>query len=162
MMILLELLEKAIWAGLAAMGFAILFNVPRRTLFAIWALGAVGGLVKFTALNCSIDIVLASLLGASAIGILSVPTAHKWYSPPLVFAIPAVIPMVPGAFAYNMMLGFMDLATTNDSKMYASILMDTVRNGSKALFILMSLATGVAVPMLVTRKESIKKIEHHK
>lgn len=156
-MIILGILMKGFWAGVAALGFAVLFNVPKRTLLAIWAMGAVGGCVKFSSLYFQIDIVLASLLGASAVGILSVPTAHKWYSPPLVFAIPAVIPMVPGAFAYNMMLGFINLATTSDNKMYAQILMETVNNGSKALFILMALATGVAVPMLVTRKESIRK-----
>jgi len=33
-------------------------------------------------------------------------------------------------------------------------------NGLKTMFILMALAVGVAIPMLVSRKETIKKIRH--
>lgn len=32
--------EKGFWFGIAAIGFAVLFNVPSRTLFPIWVLGA--------------------------------------------------------------------------------------------------------------------------
>jgi len=159
---IVEILMKGLFAGFAAMGFAVLFNVPQRTLPAIWMLGAVGGLVKYSCMFGGLGIVVASLFGATLVGVLAVPTAHKWYSPPLVFSIPAVIPMVPGAFAYNMMLGFINLAVTKDNADYMNILSETVRNGSIMMFVLFSLAVGVAVPMLVTRKESIKRIEHHR
>ena len=91
--------EKGIWFGFAALGFAILFNVPQRTLLIIWLLAAVGGLTKLFMLNFDLSVIFASFIGASVIGILSIPAAHNKHSPPLVFAIPAVIPMVPGVFA---------------------------------------------------------------
>ncbi len=70
--------------------------------------------------------------------------------------------MVPGAFAYNMMLGFIDLTVINNDQDHLHTLLNTVNNGLNALFIVMSLAFGVAIPMLMARKESIKKIEHNK
>jgi uncharacterized membrane protein YjjB (DUF3815 family) len=154
------LIEKGFWAGFAALGFAVLFNVPQRTLIIIWAMGAIGGLTKFLLLGLGANIVLSSLAGASLIGVLSVYAAHNKQAPPLVFSIPSVIPMVPGAFAYRMMLGCMELTgTPTDSQSYLKTLAETTNNGLKAVFILIALSAGVAIPMLVTRKDSFKRIK---
>jgi len=161
-MILLEILMKSFWSGVAAIGFAVLFNVPRRVIFSIWALGALGGLIKFSAMQCESGIVFASFLGATAIGFASIQMAHTKNSPPLVFSIPSVIPMVPGFFAYKMMLGLIALTGIENTDAYMKTLMETVNNGSKAMFVLISLSTGVAIPMLLTRKESIKKSKFNK
>ncbi len=156
----IAIIEKGFWAGFAALGFAILFNVPQRTLFMIWGMGAIGGLTKFLLLGFEMNIVLCSLAGASFIGILSVYAAHNKQAPPLVFSIPSVIPMVPGAFAYRMMLGCMELAgTTSNSQTYLKTLAETTNNGLKAIFILIALSAGVAIPMLVTRKDTFKRIK---
>jgi uncharacterized membrane protein YjjB (DUF3815 family) len=161
-MILLEIVTKSFWAGIAAIGFAILFNVPRRVIFPIWTLGALGGLIKFTAMNFEIGIVFASFLGATVIGIVSIQMAHMRNSPPLVFSIPSVIPMVPGVFAYKMMLGMITLTNIENTDAYLKTLIETVNNGSKMMFVLISLGIGVAIPMLITRKESIKKSDFNK
>lgn len=155
---LILLLERGIWFGFAAVGFAILFNVPTRTLFSIFLTSALGGLAKIYLMHFSVDVVIATLCGATLIGILSIPLAHNKHAPPLVFAIPAVIPLIPGILAYRMMLGLISLAGKVDNEGYTQILSETVNNGLKVMFILMCLAGGVAVPMLVTRKESAKEI----
>lgn len=159
---MLELLLKGFWSGIAAIGFAILFNVPKRTLFPIGAMGAIGGLVKFGLMYFGIGIVFSSFVGAAVVGIISIQMAHLKNSPPLVFSIPGVIPMVPGAFAYRMMLGLIALIQLEDSDTYLQTLIDMVNNGAKMSFILMSLAIGVSVPMLITRKESIKRSKFNK
>lgn len=158
----LLLTEKCIWFGLAAVGFGILFNVPFRTLLPIFIMGALGGFTKVALLHVGINIVAGSLFGATLIGFLSIPFAHKKHAPPPMFAIPAVIPMVPGVLAYRMMLGLIDLAADTDPAAYNQILSETIHNGLKVMFILMSLAIGVALPMLVTRKESAKEIRFRK
>lgn len=162
MSIIIDLLGKGVWAGAAAIGFAILFNVPRRTLTPIFFLACIGTITKFTFINLGIGIILSSFAGASLVGIIGIYAAKRYYGPPLVFSIPSVIPMVPGVFAYNMMLGFMDLSATMSHEEYIQVLSHTTSNGLKALFIIMGLATGVALPMLIARKESFKHIEHHK
>jgi uncharacterized membrane protein YjjB (DUF3815 family) len=161
-MILLEILIKSFWAGIAAIGFAILFNVPRRTLFPIWCIGAMGGLIKFTAMNYEMGVVFASFLGAVAVGIVAIQMAHLKDSPPLVFSIPSVIPMIPGVFAYKFMLGMIALTSIEKTDIYLQTLIETVNNGSKMMFVLIALGTGVAIPMLLTRKESIKKSDFNK
>ncbi len=161
-MILLEILIKSFWAGIAAIGFAVLFNVPKRTIFSIWSLGAMGGLIKFTAMNYDLGIVFASFLGAVAIGVGAIRMAHMRNSPPLVFSIPSVIPMVPGFFAYKFMLGLIALTSIENTDTYLQTLIQTVNNGAKMMFVLISIGTGVAIPMLLNRKESIKKSDFNK
>lgn len=161
-MILTEILIKGFWAGIAAIGFAILFNVPRRTLFPIWCIGAMGGLIKFSIMTFDVNVVFASFFGAVAVGVVAIQMAHLKDSPPLVFSIPSVIPMVPGVFAYKFMLGMIALTSIESSEVYLQTLIDTVNNGAKMLFVLIALGTGVAIPMLLTRKESIKKSKFNK
>ncbi|MEI6142228.1 MAG: threonine/serine exporter family protein [Mariniphaga sp.] len=157
----LMILEKGVWFGFAALGFAVLFNVPQRTLIIIWMLGAAGGLTKLLLMQANIGIVVATLAGAAVIGVLSVSAAHNKHAPPLVFSIPSVIPMVPGAFAYRMMLGLIKLAgTAVTDPSYHQTLAETTSNGLKTMFILMSLAAGVSIPMLISRKDTIKKIRN--
>jgi hypothetical protein len=58
-----------------------------------------------------------------------------------------------------MMLGLIKLSgTAVSNETYNQTLAETTSNGLKAFFILMALATGVAIPMLISRKETIKKI----
>lgn len=154
---ILAILLKSMASGIAAAGFAILFNVPQRTILPVAVLGALGGLVKFGTIHIGAEIVFASFLSATVIGIVSISMAYAKNSPPLVFYIPSVIPMVPGFFIYNMMLGIMSLTRVNNPDEYLQNLISTVNNGTKATFILISLGIGVAVPMLLTRRESIKK-----
>jgi uncharacterized membrane protein YjjB (DUF3815 family) len=150
--------EKAIWLGFAAIGFGILFNVPYRSLLTIWILGALGGLTKYLMMHFGLSVVISSFFGATLIGVLSVYAAHNKHAPPMVFAIASVIPMVPGAFAYRMMIGMIKLAGDKIGDNYNLIMAETMNNGLKATFIFMALAAGVAFPMLLTRKESAKNI----
>jgi uncharacterized membrane protein YjjB (DUF3815 family) len=154
---IIEIALKSIAAGIAALGFGILFNVPQRTLIPIGLLGAIGGMIKFGTMHFDIGIVFASFLSAIIIGLVSIRMAYSKDSPPLVFYIPSVIPLVPGFFIYKMMLGIMTLTTVSNTEVYVQNLISTVNNGTKAIFILISLGIGVAVPMLITRKETIKK-----
>lgn len=155
----LLIFEKFIWCGFAATGFAVLFNVPLRTLLLIGVLGGVGGLAKFIFIHFGFSDVFAPFCGSAIIGLLSIPFAHYKHTPPLVFYIPAVIPMIPGVFAYRMILGLIKLVGDPHSPTYVQTLSETANNGLKVLFIIMSLAVGVVIPMLITRKKSVKDLK---
>lgn len=155
----IDLYEKWIWLGLAALGFAILFNVPKRTLWVIFLLGALGGTLKFLCIQQGGGIILGSFFGALLVGFLSIYAAHFRHAPAFVFAIPAVIPMVPGAYAYRMMLGVIGLTGDVAPDLFVKLMDEAVDNGLKALFVLMALSLGVSAPMLLTRRDSAKEIK---
>jgi uncharacterized membrane protein YjjB (DUF3815 family) len=153
---LINIFFKAFWVGCAAFGFAILFNVPRKCLAAVWIGGALVGLIKFGVLGyISSSIILASFLAALVVGIYSVVVARIRQEPPMILAIPPVIPLVPGAFAYRTMYGLIKLSGNVDAD-YSRTLSETVRNGSLTLFIIMSFTIGVIIPYEIG-KEFFKK-----
>ena len=155
---LMTYLDKGLWLGLAAIGFAVLFNVPRRALGLVFVIGAVGGLAKIFLAAKGVSIVLSVLCGATLIGFLSVLAAHRRKAPPMIFAIPAVIPMIPGFFAYQTMVGIIELTTIKEPAAYSKLFFETVNNGLTALSVVFALACGVAIPMLITRKQTVKRL----
>jgi len=60
-----------------------------------------------------------------------------------------------GIFTYKMMMGVITLQKPNPAE-YSKILNDTVHNGMLALFMLLSLAVGAALPLLIVRKNQEK------
>ncbi len=153
------LLEKGIWLGCAGVGFAALFNVPRRTLGIIYIISALGGMLKFYLVSLETGLILAALCGSSLIGFSSVLAAHYRKAPPMTFALPALIPMIPGFFAYKAMVGIMKLTAEKDPDVYSKLFFETVNNGLSALFIILALSAGVAVPLLIARKKTVKRIK---
>ena len=153
------LASKLFGVGLLPSASVFYFNAPRRTLFAIWAGGFLAGFVKFASLQAipGSGVIFCSFIAAVIVGIASIPVAHSRHVPPMIFAIPSVIPLVPGVFAYRTMLGLMKL-TGNIGSEYSQVLSDTVHNGVITLFVIMALSLGVAVPLHITTKDSVKKI----
>lgn len=149
----LNILLKAFWCGWAATGFGVLFNVPRKDLFAIWTAGAIAGLVKFTILFLSPRevIIQSAFFAALAASIFSVPVALHRHEPPKVFAIPAVIPLVPGVFAYRTMLGVIKLSDKVGGD-YTLTMSKTVHNAVTTFFIIMMIAIGLSIPIQVSNK----------
>lgn len=151
---MIDILIKSILGGFAAIGFAILFNVPKRLLLQIFSMGAVALLIKSTCLDVfGIGIILTSLLSSSAIGIIGLIVSLYKKTPPLILAIPSVIPLVPGIFIYKALIGLMKMPSEADSVFY-DLFIQTAQNGLKATFILLTLAIGVAIPNLVLRQAS--------
>ena len=62
--IILKLLEVSFWSGIAAVGFGVLFNVPKSAVITIFALGFGAGFIKFLLMHLDVHVVLGSFLAA--------------------------------------------------------------------------------------------------
>ncbi|WP_179396030.1 threonine/serine exporter family protein [Lacticaseibacillus absianus] len=110
----LELLVQISFSYLSTVAFAIIINVPRRALnLAGWA-GATGWLVYWLLMELHTGRMLANLLGALAIGVCGMLFARRKKMPVIIFNIPGLVPLVPGATAYQavraLVLGRIDAA----------------------------------------------------
>ena len=152
----MDILPNAFWCGCAAIGFSVLFNIPKSALLSVWLSGFMAGLIKFGVIYPEVGggMLLASWLAAATVGFASIPFAHWSHVPPTVISIPAVIPLVPGSFAYRTMLGLIKFINDTDE----SVLTQMIHNGIMTLFILLALSVGVTFPMLLFRIESVKNI----
>lgn len=145
---LMLLVSKAFWAAVAALGFAILFNVPKRDLPFAVLLSAAGYGVRTLLVELGVVLEGATLVGALVIGFTGYFWARYRHKPAILFTVPAVIPMIPGSFAFRTMLGVIELA---DLSTFAGtpVLVETAVNATKTGLILIALATGITAPNLL-------------
>lgn len=155
---ILEVFFKGFWCSLAAFGFGILFNAPKRCLWMILLVGGLGGLVKFGLMlpEVSASIVFSTFLSSLVIGLTEVVLGNWKRFIPMMITIPSVIPLVPGAFAYKAMLGLMELSRTPGED-YGQIVNQTIYNGTMTLFILLAITLGVTIPLVIFRLEYTSK-----
>lgn len=145
------LLSDAFFSALAALGFAVLFNVPVRTLPACVFAGALGHAVRTALVQHVIGIEVATLLAALVIGILGEIGVHVWHTPTTTFSVSGAIPMVPGSFAFRTMMNLIYLA--EGSKGLPSIAITLIAvNGIKTALILAALALGISLPRFLFRR----------
>ncbi|MBS0643554.1 MAG: threonine/serine exporter family protein [Proteobacteria bacterium] len=102
---LLPLPQDAAVAGVAAIGFALLFNVPPRLVWAAMLCGAVSHCLRTGVMMLGVALWPATLVGATGAGILALGLAWRFRVPPAAFAFPGVVAMVPGAFAFRAVIG---------------------------------------------------------
>ena len=146
------LMQNSIWAGLAAVGFALLFNVPRRTLFGCTLAGALGYAVRSLLLELGlVGIETGTLLAATLVSVLGVMFGRVWRVPAVVFAVPGLIPFVPGSLAFRAVSDLLTLTTGAAAD--DTLLLKAVVSTLKSILIVGAIAAGVAVPSLLLRRD---------
>ena len=146
-------LHDVIWSGVAALGFAILFNVPKRLLLGCFVCGALGHTLRTLLVNTGASVEFGSLVGAAADGFLSVYLSKRYNVPASIFAVTGAIPLVPGVFAYQTIVGLLD-ATAAASDQSGSLLVAAAINGVRTGLILSAIAFGIAAPTLLFRRSN--------
>ena len=157
--IFLGLAERIFWSMWISIGFALLFNTPRRALWITGVLGGIGWGIKFLLLATLMpeQIVITSFLGACVVGLLAVYFAHRVHTTTIVFTIPAVINMIPGKYGYEFMMKIIQIVTVETPQDETlDLLYQTFKLGLQTGFITMCLAFGVIAPMLLFNTYSVK------
>ncbi len=137
----------AIAAAIAAVGFSMIFNVPRRVLWAI----ALGGIISVCTRNfVNFDLgcgpVIGSFMGSFVVTLIAVKAVHWFHVPIHVLTIPSVIPMIPGVLLYRFVLG---LVHVNKGTID---IVSTLSNGVNAALIILVISIGVAIPSIFARR----------
>jgi uncharacterized membrane protein YjjB (DUF3815 family) len=97
-----DILADGALAAVAGIGFGSLSHPPRRAFLFIAVLAAVGHALRFALMNYfHIDIALSSFLASLVIGFLALWFGKLTYCPITVLYIPALLPMIPGMYAYK-------------------------------------------------------------
>jgi uncharacterized membrane protein YjjB (DUF3815 family) len=145
----LRLLHHAICGGLAAAGFAVLFNVGLRGLPWCAAGGALALALRTVALGGGWSMERASFVAALALGI-AVQLLPSWTAVSRnALHVSGCIPMIPGGFAAKAILGLFAITTQHPAP--NETLITAIENTLRVTFIMGALGTGVAVPTLLLR-----------
>ncbi|MGC4072395.1 MAG: threonine/serine exporter family protein [Nibricoccus sp.] len=147
MNVLWTLLQDAFFAAVPAVGFAMVFNVPRGALGYCALGGAVGHSLRFALTHyAGMPIEWATLLAATLISFVGIRWAQTWRAHPKVFTVAAMIPMIPGTAAFTALIALIEIDRTGFTpELFATFL----HQGLRAFFIVSALAVGLAAPGLL-------------
>lgn len=162
-MIGLDILSDAFFAALAGVGFGAISDPPLRAFRVIALLAATGHACRFCLMTFGgVDIATASLFGALAIGFGSLWLGKKVYCPMTVLYIPALLPMIPGKFAYNMVFSqIMFLQTMNEPAGKARYMDMFFSNGMVTCSVIFMLAVGATLPMFLFPGRAFSMTRHN-
>ena len=137
----------AIAAAIAAVGFSMIFNVPRRLLWVV----ALGGIIavctrNFVNFELGYGPVIGSFMGSFVVSLLAVKVVHWVDVPNHVLTIPSVIPMIPGVLMYRSLLAFINLHGVIGE------VTNAFANGINSALIIFCISLGVAIPNIFARR----------
>ncbi len=146
MNILLQFLQNMMLASVPAVGFGLVFNVPRRALIYCAAGGAIGRGGRFLLITSGLPIELATFIAASVVSLLGVYIAQRLRAHPKVFTVAAMIPMIPGVPFFTALLAVVEIQRRG---LTPELLNTAITSGLRAAFIVAALAVGLALPGLL-------------
>lgn len=153
-MIVLDILLDGLFAAVAAIGFSTLSDPPRRAFPRIALLAAIGHALRFCLMQyAGTDIATASFAAALAIGFGSLWLGRSIRCPMTVLYIPALLPMIPGKYAYNVVFSQLMFLQNIDSPAQRAIYMDMFfSNSMVSCTVVFMLAAGATLPIFIFPK----------
>lgn len=151
--LLFNLVDDMFFAAIPAVGFGLLFNVPVRALKYCAMLGAMGHGFRMLLVHFHIPLVFATFFGAALIGFSGIYLSRRYLAHPKVFTVAAVIPMIPGVYAYKAMLSIVQIHHYGFSP---ELFQQMVEHFITATLLIGALAFGLALPgMLFYRRKPV-------
>ncbi len=138
--------EDALFSALAAVGFALLFNVPTRMAWACCVCGVVSHSLRTLLYHFGVDLIAGTLIGALVMGFLAQALARRFRAPAVALAFPGVVAMVPGAYAFRAVFGILQIA---QGVATSAVVSETLSLIATAGLMIGAIAVGVAAPALL-------------
>ena len=149
-MTLLAILSDGFFAAVAAVGFGAVSDPPMRAFPAIALLAAMGHALRFCLMDTGVDIASASLCASVAIGIGSLLLGGRIHCPMTVLFIPALLPMIPGMYAYKTVFALLLFSRNlSDSDMVQRYMQEFFVNGIITCGVIFMLAVGATLPFIL-------------
>ena len=137
----LKLLLRAVASFGAGCAFAMLFNNSARTVFAVGLLAMGANELRLVLHDTGIMLAPAAFFGALAVGLVALLVDQRFNVPRIAMAVPAIIIMVPGLYAFEMIVLF------NRGQV-----LDALEASASCGFVIGALAMGLAAARFFSRR----------
>ena len=161
---LLEILQDAYFAAIAAIGFAAISRPPRRAYLYCALIAAVGHSTRFVLMAPTLgdtNIIVASFVASLLIGVIAVfisPIAHM---PAETCFFPALLPMIPGMYAYRCFGGLAMCLLSKGEEMFNHYFYLFMSNGVTCGTIILGMVVGASLPVFIFKKVSFQATREH-
>ncbi len=155
----LQVLQDALFAAIAAIGFAAISNPPKKAYLFCAIIAAVGHSARYIMLNSpyfDFNIVVASTIAAFIVGTLAVVLSPYGKMPAETCLFPSLLPMIPGIYAYKAFGGLMLCLSHGREGDFDHYFFLFASNGLTCLFILLGMMVGGTLPIFLFKNLSIK------
>ena len=161
-MILTDILIDGFFAAVAGIGFGAISDPSLRSFPYIALLAAAGHACRYCLMTLvGINIASASFVGALVIGLGSIWLGKRIHSPMTVLSIPALLPMVPGKFAYNMVFAQLMFLQNMDNPLDRAKYMEMFfSNTMVTCTVIFLLAVGTTLPMFLFPNRAYSLTRH--
>lgn len=147
------------FAAMAAIGFSSISHTPQRTYIVCALAAACGHATRYLLMQpfCgNMNIILAGALAAFVVGLVAVALAPVVKVPAEACFFPALLPMIPGMYAYRAiaaLVGCLGAGGAQDYEHYSYLL---GYNGLTCIFIVLAMVIGANIPVFVLRRISFQ------
>lgn len=157
---IIRIAEDGLFAAIAAIGFATISNPPRKAYLYCALIAAAGHAVRFVLMHNAMDgvhIIYASFAASLIVGILAVLFAPRAKFPAETCFFPALLPMIPGMYAYRTVEALVLCLVSNlDETDYNHYFYLFSSNGLICTFIVFSLVIGATIPIFIFKRLSFQ------
>ena len=156
---ILQFLQDALFAAIAAIGFASISNPPRQAYLICAIIAAVGHSARYLLINLDflhLHIVLATAIASLIIGVLAVLLSPRTRVHAETYLYPSLLPMIPGIYAYRAFGGLAMCLYQGSEQNFNHYFYLFTSNGLTCFFILLGMAIGATVPMFAMKKISFQ------
>ena len=155
--ILINIFEDGLFAAIAAIGFSSISNTPRRAYLTCGLIAAAGHAIRYVLTSPTfggMHIIPASFFASFAIGVLAVLFAGLIKCPAEVCFFPALLPMIPGMYAYRTIEALLSCLYYTQEDVFGHYFYLLAYNGLTCSFIILGLVVGATVPVFLFKKLS--------
>jgi len=146
----LHVFHQAFFGAVAACGFGVLFNFGPRCLAWATGFGAVALAIRTLGLDARWSLEAASFAAAVATGSLALVFRRRLGAATETIALAGCIPMIPGAFFGQALLGFFAL-TSPDAVGVEATVFQSIQALLRVIFTLGAIGAGLAIPVHLVR-----------
>lgn len=160
---LLNILQDAFFAAVAAIGFAAISRPPRRAYLFCALIAAVGHSLRYCLMAgvlANMHIVGATFVAAFVVGTLAVFLSPVAGTPAETCLFPALLPMIPGIYAYKACAGLAMCVLHQTPEAFEHYFYLFGSNALTTLFILLCMVIGATVPIFIFKKVSFRATRH--
>lgn len=154
--ILINIFEDGLFSAIAAIGFSSISNTPRRAYITCGLIAAAGHAIRYLLMlpHYGMHIIAASAIAGFTIGILAVVSASRIKCPAEVCFFPALLPMIPGMYAYRTIEALLSCLYHTQEEAFVHYFYLFAYNGFTCSFIILALVTGANIPVFLLKKLS--------
>jgi len=149
------ILISAAAAGIAALGFSLMMNMPRAALPWCFICGVAARIIREIAILAGIDPIISVFIAMAVATLLAFGIGRITHVTEVVIAVAAGLPMIPGLAAIMGLNGLFQLAHQS-ALVQSALIQTTLQSSLYAVGVSLALTAGIIFPLIIITRGKLR------